>query len=147
MTAITYNITIFQQGNHCAVPIPEEVLQRLGAGRRPLVKVTLNGYTYRSAVATMDGMTLISFSTANRAASGVRGGDTVSVTVEIDTEPRTAEPPADLLAALQAVNAVTAFEKSAPSMQREYARQVEEAKSEETRVRRIAKIVEKLTNS
>ena len=110
-----------------------------------MVKVTLNGYTYRSAVATMDGMTLISFSSANRAASGVKGGDILMVTLEVDTDPRTAEPPAVLLAALQASGAEAAFAKTAPSMQREYVRQVEEAKSDETRACRIAKIIEKLS--
>ena len=144
MPTITYQTTIWQQGNNCAVPVPEEALQALGAGRRPLVKVTLNGVTYRSAVATMDGQTLVSLSAANRQACGVQGGQTLRVTLELDTETRDVPLPADLQAALEAAGALEAFSKAAPSIRKEYIRQVEEAKAPETRARRVAKIVEKL---
>ena len=144
MPTITYQTTIWQQGNNCAVPVPEEALQALGAGRRPLVKVTLNGVTYRSAVATMDDQTLISLSAANRQACGVQGGQTLQVTLELDTDPRDPALPADLQDALESANALPAFGKAAPSMRKEFIRQVKEAKTPETRARRIAKIVEKL---
>ena len=144
MPSITYTASIWQQGNHCAVPVPEEALQALGAGRRPLVKVTLNGYTYRSAVATMDGQTLVSLSAANRQAAGVNGGDTLRITLELDDQPRDVDIPSDLLAALQGAGKLAAFEKSAPSARKEAVRQVLDAKAAETRARRIAKIVDTL---
>ena len=31
--------------------IPPEVVEELGAGKRPPVRVTINGYTYRSTIA------------------------------------------------------------------------------------------------
>jgi uncharacterized protein YdeI (YjbR/CyaY-like superfamily) len=74
----------------------------------------------------------------------VQGGDEADVTLELDLEPRTVEIPKDLKDALRKANALDVFEKSAPSMKKEYVRQVEEAKAQETRGRRITKIVEKL---
>lgn len=90
---------------------------------------------------------MIGLSAANRQAAGVQGGEEVDVTLELDLIPRTVEVPQDLKAALIDSGALEAFENSAPSMKKEYVRQVEEAKAQETRERRIAKIVEKLSTS
>ena len=88
---------------------------------------------------------MVSLSAENRQAAGVKGGEDVDVTIALDTEPRTVEAPPDLKAALVKAKALDAFNATAPSMQKEYVRQVEEAKAQETRERRIAKIVEKLS--
>lgn len=143
---ITFHTTILQTGKNTAgIQVPEEVIEKLGAGKQPLVRVTINKYTYRSAVAVMGGKFMISFNPEHRKASGVQGGDEADVTLELDLEPRTVEIPKDLKDALIKANALGAFEKSAPSMKKEYVRQVEEAKAQETRERRITKIVEKLS--
>ena len=145
---ITFRTTILQIGKNTAgIQIPEEVMEKLGAGKQPLVRVTINKYTYRSAVAVMGGKYMISFNPEHRKAAGVQGGDEANVTLELDLEPRTVEIPTDLKDALIRANALDAFEKSAPSMKKEYVRQVEEAKAQETRERRITKIVEKLSAS
>jgi hypothetical protein len=145
---ITFHTTILRTGkNTTGIQVPEEVMERLGAGKQPLVRVTINNYTYRSAVAVMGGEYMISFNPEHRKAAGVQGGDETDVTLELDLEPRTVEIPQDLKDALTQANALSAFEKSAPSMKKEYVRQVEEAKAQETRERRINKIVEKLTAS
>jgi uncharacterized protein YdeI (YjbR/CyaY-like superfamily) len=88
---------------------------------------------------------LVSLSKANREAAGVKGGDAMDVTIELDLEPRTVEVPPDLKSALIDAGALEAFENAAPSMKKEYVRQVVEAKAQATRERRIAKIVEKLS--
>jgi hypothetical protein len=144
---VTYHTTILQTGNNTGIPIPEEVIEKLGSGKRPLVRVTIDQYTYRSAVAVMDSKFMISLSSENRRAAGVQGGDEVDVTVELDLEPRTVEIPEDLKTALTEASALEAFDKAAPSMRKEYVRQVEEAKSMETRQRRIGKIVAKLSGN
>ncbi len=142
---ITFHTTILQTGKNTAgIQVPEEVIEKLDAGKRPLVRVTINKYTYRSAVAVMGGRYMISFSPDHRKAAGVQGGEQADVTLELDLEPRTIEIPKDLKEALVKASALAAFEKSAPSMKKEYVRQVEEAKAQETRERRIGKIVEKL---
>lgn len=144
-TPITFHTTILQTGkNTTGIEVPEEIVEQLGSGKRPLVRVAIGEYTYRSAVASMDGKSMISLSAEHRTAAGVEGGDNVDVTVELDLEPRTVEVPDDLEAALTEAGVLEAFEKSAPSMRKEYVRQVVEAKAQTTRERRIAKIVEKL---
>ena len=144
---IIFHTTILQTGNNTGIQVPKEIVEKLGSGRRPLVRVTINKYTYRSAVAVMSGKFMISLSAANRQAARVQGGEEVDVTLELDLEPRTVEIPEDLKIALMNVGALDAFEKSAPSMKKEYVRQVVEAKALATRERRIAKIVEKLMAS
>ncbi|MCA9899926.1 MAG: DUF1905 domain-containing protein [Ardenticatenaceae bacterium] len=144
--SITFHTTILQTGKNTAgIEVPETVIEALGGGKRPLVKVTVNNYTYPSAVAVMDGKFMIALSAKNREAAGVAGGEEADVTVALDLEPRTVEIPDDLMAALSASNALAAFENAAPSMRKEYVRQVVEAKAQETRERRIQKIVEKLS--
>jgi hypothetical protein len=146
--SITFHTTILQTGKNTAgIQVPEDVIEKLGAGKQPLVRVTINKYTYRSAVAVMGGKYMISFNPEHRKAAGVQGGDEANVTLELDLEPRTVEIPTDLKDALIKANALDAFEKSAPSMKKEYVRQVQEAKAQETRERRITKIVEKLSAS
>jgi len=143
---ITFHTTILQTGKNTAgIQVPEEIIEKLGSGKRPLVRVTINNYTYRSAVAVMAGKYMISFSSAHRKAAGVQGGDDADITLELDLEPRTVEIPKDLEDALIKANALDVFEKSAPSMKKEYVRQVIEAKAQETRERRINKIVDKLS--
>lgn len=142
----TFHTIILQTGKNTAgIQVPEEVIAKLGSGKRPLVRVTIKEYTYRSAVAVMDGKFMISLSAEHRQAAGVQGGDEVDVTLELDLAPRTVDPPDDLKSALIQAGALNAFENSAPSMKKEYVRQVEEAKAQATRERRIAKIVEKLS--
>lgn len=141
----TYTTTIWVEGNNTGLVVPAEVIAALGSSKRPPVIVSLAGYSYRSTVAVMDGMFMIPLSKANREAAGVKGGDQVEVTLELDQAPRTVELPEDLAAALEAKpGARAAFDTLAPSMRKEYVRQVESAKAAETRARRIAAIVEKL---
>jgi len=144
-THITFHTTILQFGNNTGIYVPDEVIEKLGGGKRPLVKVTVNEYSYRSAIATMDGKFMISFSSDHRAVSGIQGGDEVEVKLALDLDPRSVDIPKDLEASLTEARVLDAFNKSAPSMKKEYVRQVETAKSPETRERRIAKIVEKLS--
>lgn len=143
---VKFHTTILQTGKNTAgIEVPPDVIEKLGGGKRPLVRVTVNKYTYRSAVAVMSGKYMVGFSAEHRQSSGIRGGQAVDVTLELDTAPRTVELPKDLETALKKAGALGAFEKSAPSMQKEYVRQVTEAKAQETRERRISKIVEKLS--
>ncbi len=84
------------------IPIPDEVIEALGAGRKPPVKLIVNGYTYRSTVATVGGTFMVGFNSDHRAASGLRGGDEIDVEIQVDREPRMVDIPADLTAALDA---------------------------------------------
>jgi DNA-binding MarR family transcriptional regulator len=130
--------------NVTGIVVPAEVVSALGTSKRPAVRVTLNGYTYRSTVATMGGKFLIGLSAENRKAAGLDGDEELEVRLELDTEPRVTEIPADLRAALVKGKVLAEFEKAAPSRRKEFVRQVEEAKTSDTRQRRIVKTVESL---
>jgi Bacteriocin-protection, YdeI or OmpD-Associated/Domain of unknown function (DUF1905) len=143
--AITFGTTIKGEGNNAGIEVPPDVIAALGTSKKPPVIVTVAGYTYRNTVAVMGGHYMISLSKAHREASGIKAGDAVEVTLELDTAPRTVEIPEDLAAALaEKPGAAAAFDALAPSKKKEFVRQVVEAKAEETRARRIAKIVGEL---
>ena len=94
---ITFHTTILQTGKNTAgIQIPEAIIEKLGSSKRPLVRVTIKKYTYRSAVAVMGGKFMVGVSSENRRAAGVQGGEETDVTIELDLEPRTYEIPKDL---------------------------------------------------
>jgi len=127
------------------IEVPTDVVDALGAGKRPPVRVTLHEHTYRTTVARMGGRFLVPVSAEVRKAAGVSAGDELDVGIELDAGPRTVEVPADLAAALAAEpDAATAWEKLSYSHQKEWARSVEDAKKPETRARRIAAAVDAL---
>ena len=124
------------------IRVPGEVMAALAAGKAPKVAVTINGYTYRSSVATVNGEPMIGVSEAVRTATGVGGGDEIEVDVVLDTAPRTVTVPDDLAAALEAEPAARkTFDGRSYSNQRFWVEPIEAAKSDETRQRRIEKSV------
>ena len=120
--------------------IPPEVIEGLGAGKRPPVLVTINGYTYRNTVAVYGGVYMVGVSAENRAQAKVKGGDEVDVDLELDTAPREVDVPPELQAALDADPAAKAtFEKLSYSNKSWHALQVTGTNNPETRARRIEK--------
>jgi hypothetical protein len=139
-----YETTLLLTGNNTGIEVPPEVLEELGAGKRPAVVVSVNGFEYRSTVGSMRGKYLIPFSSDKRAATGLKGGETITVELSVDTAPRTVEPPTDLAAALEAAGVRGAFDALAPSHQKAHVTAVQSAKAQETRARRIDAVVAKL---
>ena len=141
-----FRTTIVQSGkNTTGIQVPDEVMAALGAGKRPAVTVTVNGYRYRSTVASMGGVAMVSLSAEHRAGAGVAGGDEVEVDLELDTAPREVEVPADLAAALDAEPAArSTFDRLSYSNKSWHVLQVTGAKTDETRQRRIARSVDLL---
>jgi hypothetical protein len=130
------------------IEVPAEVMTAIGPGKRPAVTVTINGYTYPSTVGSMGGRSLIPVSADVRARAGVAAGDTVQVEIAADDEPRTVSIPADLQAALGGSAAARqAFDRLSFSGQRRHVLAVEQAKTAETRERRIVKIVAELASA
>ncbi|MCA9943970.1 MAG: DUF1905 domain-containing protein [Anaerolineales bacterium] len=142
----TFTTAVLQEEgmNATGIQVPAEVITALDSGKRPKVKVSLKGYTYRSTVAAYGEVFMLPLSKEHREAAGVQAGDTVEVTLELDTEPRTVDVPDDLAMALKEGGVTAVFDTLAPSKRKEYVRQVTSAKAEETRQRRIAKIVSTL---
>lgn len=129
------------------IEVPAEVVTALGKGKRPPVTVTINGHTYRSTIAVMGGRSMVGVSAENREQSGVAAGDVVSVDIELDTAPREVEVPADLQAALAADPAAHEhFENISNSKKRQLVDPIGQAKTAETRARRVAKAIDVLSS-
>jgi len=139
---LKFKTAILQMGNNTGIEVPPEIVEALGAGKKPLVVVTVNDYTYRSAIAVMGGKFLISFSSAHRAASGLGGGDKVEVALEVDTAPRIIDVPEDLQKALEMHPLLKIkFDGLSNSKKKLLILPIEDAKTEETRAKRVEKAI------
>lgn len=122
--------------------VPDDVVAALGAGKRPAVRVTIEGHTYRSSVASMGGVFMVGVSAENRAAAGVSAGDELEVDIELDAEPRLVTVPSDLAKALRgAPDAKAIFDGLSYSRKSRQVLSVEGAKTPETRARRVDKVI------
>jgi Bacteriocin-protection, YdeI or OmpD-Associated/Domain of unknown function (DUF1905) len=130
----------------CAIDIPFDVEKSFGVRGRVPVRGTLNGAPFRASVLRMGGDR--HFMVVNRKlreASGVSGGETVPVTLELDTEPRVIEPPADFARSLKDnKDARATWDKLSYTHRREHVEHIEDAKKPETRQRRIEKSIQLL---
>jgi hypothetical protein len=140
-----FTTTIFLDGNNTGIDVPKEVVDQLGDGKRPAVQVTVSGFSYRSTVAPMGGKYLIPLSAARRAEAGVKGGDVVEVELTLDKAPREVDVPPDFAAVLADAPAAKAFfESLSYSNQLRHVLSITDAKTDETRQKRIAKAMEML---
>ena len=141
-----FNAIVEQSGKTATgITVPAEIVEALGGGRKPAVSVTINGHTYRSSIASMGGEFKIPVSAEIREAAGVKAGDDVAVEVALDTAPREVAVPPDFAAALAAEPAAqTTFDRISYSEKRWFVLGIEDAKTPETRQRRIDKAIERL---
>jgi hypothetical protein len=140
---VTFETTLAASGNNTGIEVPAELVEQLGAGRRPPVAVDLDGYVYRSTVGVMGGRHMVSVSAAVRQATGLAAGDPVRVTLTLADAPREVDVPADLAAALAADERAGAFFATlSNSLQRYHVDAVNGARTAETRQRRIGRAVE-----
>jgi Bacteriocin-protection, YdeI or OmpD-Associated/Domain of unknown function (DUF1905) len=136
--SVSFETTLTAFGNNTGIVVPPELIAQLGAGQRPAVIVDLNGYEYRNTVGVMSGQHLVSVSAAVRKATGLSGGDPIRVTLTLATTPREVVLPDDVAAALAAEPTTRAFfDRLSNSMQRYHIDNINGAKSDETRRRRI----------
>jgi hypothetical protein len=127
------------------IEVPTEVVERLGAGKRPPVRVTIKGHTYRTTIAPMGGRFMLPVSADNRTSAGVVAGDEVDIDLALDTEPREVSVPPDLAEALDAdPDAKQHFDGLSYSHKLRHVLAIEGAKTAETRQRRVAKAVSAL---
>ena len=138
-----FRATLEQSGKTATgVEVPSTVVEGLGAGKRPAVRVTINGHSYRSSIASMGGRFMLGVSAEHREKAQVAGGDVIDVDVELDTAPREVTVPKDLAAALKKdPKAKATFDSLSYSNRRWHVDSIERAKTQETRQRRIAKSV------
>ena len=133
----TFRTTIFREGSMCFIPVTFDPKAVFGKIRAP-VKVTVNGYTYRSTIASMGDGPCIPLRRSNREAAKLEGGETLPVTLELDEDERKIEPPKDFVRALKATPpAWERWQELSYSHQREHVEALADAKKPETRARRL----------
>ena len=144
MPSKTFKARIVCEGSMSYIPLTFDPKDVFGKVRAP-VKVTLNGFSYRSTIAAMGGPPFIPLRASNREAAGLEGGETIEVRLDLDTEKRVVKPPADLVKALKAAGSVwDRWQTLSYTHQREHVEAIEGAKHAETRTRRIQKAVQQI---
>lgn len=145
----TFKTTLLQGAKTATgIKIPPEIIETLGTGKKPPIKVTINGFTYRSTVAVMGGNYMVGVSAENRAGAKVNGGDKIEVTIELDTEPRVLDLPIEFKKALDKnAKAKKAFESLSYSRKQVHVLPIAAAKTDETRQRNINKAIDILSKT
>jgi hypothetical protein len=136
-----FRTTLLQSGpSAVGIHVPDEVVTSLGKGKRPPVRVTINRYTYRNTIAVMGGVFMVGVSAEHREKAHVAGGDEVEVDIELDTQPREPALPDDFRHLLEAEpQAKRYFETLSYSRKQALVLPIDQAKTAETRQRRIEK--------
>ena len=141
--AIKFKTTLLLAGKTATgIEVPPDVVEKLATGKRPPVQVTINKYTYPSTIAVMNGAFMLPVSAEVREKAKIKSGDKIEVSVVLDTQPRVVELPADFQKALDK-NAVAKkfFETLSNSNKKHFVIPITQAKTEETRNRRIEKAI------
>ena len=141
---VTYTTTVIGHGNHAALEIPDEVLGELGTNKRAPLKITINGYTYQSTATGVEGKCMVVFPEKDRAGAKAKAGDEIIVTLTLDDGYREVDLHPELIEALTKANKQENFDALTYSKRKEFARQVNEAKADETRAKRIEKVLQNL---
>ena len=140
-----FRTKILQSGKTATgIEVPAKVVAALGSSKRPPVRATINGYTYRSTVAVMGGTYMLGISDDVRKAAGVAGGDTIDVDLELDSAPREVELPADFAAALNRDARAKKFFAGLSFSKKTILVRALDVKAVDVRKERIAKTVEQL---
>jgi hypothetical protein len=127
------------------IEVPPKIVDALGQGKRPPVKITINGYTYRSTVAVMSNKYMIGVSAEVREKAKVKGGDKIDVSLELDTEPREVEVPEGLQKVLtKDAKAKKKFDSLSVSGKKRLVLPIALAKTDETRIKNINKAMAEL---
>lgn len=146
MSELHLHTVLEQHDPAAAIVLTDEQVATLGEGRKTFaVVVTIGGRTARLRLARMGGSNMIGFSKAARSEMGLEMNQEIDVTIAMDTAERTVDVPpalADVLTSDPALR--SSFDALAYSRRKEMARQIAEAKQDETRQRRLEKILTEL---
>ena len=135
-----FKTKVVQNGNNTGIHVPAEIVEKLNAGKKPPVNITVNDHTYRSSIAVMGGKFMVSLSAENRKAANVKGGDEVEINIEFDASPREVELPTEFQKALNKnVAAKKTFESLSYSKKQWLVLPIKDAKTEETKMKRMEK--------
>jgi ABC-type uncharacterized transport system ATPase component len=144
--AASFDTNLAAVGNNTGIEIPPAVIESLGAGKRPSLIVNVNGYEYRTTAGVMGGVSMIPVSAAIRKETGLVAGDAIHVELTVATAPRVVALPEDFALAMERAGVRGFYDALSNSLQRYHVDQINGAKSEETRIRRIDKSVDLFRN-
>lgn len=144
---LTFKTTLLTAGKTATgIKIPPGIIEKLGAGKKPPIKVTINGFTYQSTVAVMGSDFMVGVNAQNREAAKVKGGDKINVTIQLDTGERTLEVPVEFQKMLNKNPAAKKkYETLSYSKKKVLVIPIANAKTDETRNRNIEKAMNALT--
>jgi hypothetical protein len=134
-----------EAGVVAAITPPVSVPEFFGTRARVPIRGTINGYPYRSSLSPCGTKHMMPVNRILREGAGVQPGDMVDVVMERDEEERTVEAPPVLKKELAKNKAAQAnWEKLSFTHKKEMALAITGAKQEETRARRLGKIMQVL---
>jgi Flp pilus assembly protein CpaB len=132
-----------EAGVVAAIAPPVDVPELFGTRARVPIRGTINGYPFRSSLMPCGGRRMMPVNKELCEGAGVRPGDMVDVVMERDEEERTVDAPAVLKKELaRNKGAQSNWEKLSFTHKKEMALAITGAKQEETRARRLAKIMQ-----
>jgi hypothetical protein len=134
-----------EAGVVAAITPPVDVVEWFGTRGRVPIRGTINGFAFRSSLMPMGGCHMMPVNKILCQGAGVQPGDIVEVVMERDEEERTVEAPPELEKALaNSKKARERWDGLAFTHKKEMAISISGAKQEETKKRRLAKVVQVL---
>jgi hypothetical protein len=131
-----------EAGVVAAITPPAEVMEFFATRGRVPIRGTINGFPFRSSLMPMGGCHMMPVNKTLREGAGVRPGDMVDMVIERDQEERTVEAPPELERELaKSKKARERWDELAFTHKKEMALSISGAKQEETRKRRLAKVM------
>ena len=131
-----------EAGVVAAIAPPVDVIEWFGTRARVPIRGTINGFSFRSSLMPMGGCHMMPVNKALCQGAGVTPGDVVDVVMERDVEERTVEAPAELKKELAKNKAARErWDGLAFTHKKEMAIAISGAKQEETKKRRLAKVM------
>jgi hypothetical protein len=128
-----------------ALKPPFDVVEVFHTKARVPVKGTINGFPFRSSLMNMGTGHMMAVNAQLRAGANCKGGDTVSVVMELDQDERKVEVPAPLKKIITSdPKTKESWSKLSFTHQKEWMRAIEDAKKPETREKRIAAMMDAL---
>lgn len=142
---ISFDTTLLSFGNNTGIQIPDDVIEKLNAGKRPSLLVKVNNYEYQAAPGIMNGKTLLSFSSEHRQKTGLKGGDNIHVELQVAVTSRKVDMSKEFQEALKKSKTEEFFNSLSNSLQRYHCDLINSAKTDETKLKRIEKAINLFT--
>jgi Domain of unknown function (DUF1905)/Bacteriocin-protection, YdeI or OmpD-Associated len=142
---LRFKVTLVGQEGSSATGLifPFDFEETFGTKARVPVRGTINGFPFRSSLMPMGGIYCMGVNKTMRDAMKVQAGDEVEVVMERDLAERTIEPPSELNKELaRNKKARERWDGLAFTVKKEMANSISGAKQEETKKRRLAKVME-----